>query len=107
MCSGVVDGGEGALVAGGEVYWEYVQPAAPTVGLDRCALGDDLWCGILEQMGCYGEVRVPLSASVMDAVGGVRRPVVEWVVVGVDVVVGDEGREMRAVVYVEDSDGFV
>ncbi len=84
-----------------------MQPAAPAAGQDRCALGDDGWYGVLEQMGCYGEVRVPLSESVMDAVGGVWRSVAEMVVVGVGVVVGDEGREMGVVVYVEDGDGVV
>ena len=48
-----------------------MKPAAPTVGLQWCAFGDDSWCGVLEQLGCYGEVRVPLSESVMDAAGGV------------------------------------
>ena len=55
-CLGVAEGGEGALVYGGKVYYEHVQPAAPTVGLQRCALGNDGRCGVVEQRGCYGEV---------------------------------------------------
>jgi hypothetical protein len=43
----------------------------------------------------------------MDAVGGGWRSVFEWVVVGVGVVVGDEGHGMEVVVYVDDGDGVV
>ena len=43
----------------------------------------------------------------MDAAGGVGMSKVEWVVVGVCVVVGNEGRKVGDVVYVEDGDGVV
>ena len=43
----------------------------------------------------------------MDAVGGVGMSEVEWVEVGVGIVVGNEGREVGFVVYVEDGDGVV
>ena len=43
----------------------------------------------------------------MDAVGGVGMSEVEWVIVGLDVVVGNEGREMGVALYVEDNDGVV
>ena len=39
--------------------------------------------------------------------GGVGISEVEWVVVGVGVVVGNEGRNVGVVVYIEDGDGFV
>ncbi len=84
-----------------------MKPAVPTVDFLGCALGDDSWCGVLEQLGCYGEVRVPSSESVMDAAGGVGMSEVEWVVVRVGVVVGNEGRKVGVVVYVEDGGGVV
>ena len=84
-----------------------MQPADPTVGLQRCALGDDGWRGVVEQKGCYGEVRVPLPESVMDVVGGVWRYKIKWVVLGVGFVVSNEGCEVGVVVYVEESDGVV
>ena len=43
----------------------------------------------------------------MDAAGGVGMSEVEWVVVGVGVVVGIEGRKVGVVVYVEDGDRVV
>ena len=69
-------------------------PTAPSIGVQRCALIDDGWRGAVDQRGCYGEVRVPLSESVVDVLGGVWWSGIEWVVVGVDVVVGSEGREV-------------
>jgi hypothetical protein len=84
-----------------------VKPATLTIDLQWYALGDDKWCGVLELRGCYGEVRVPLSESVIDEMGGVRTSGVERVVTGVNVFVGNEGREVGVEAYVKDDDGVV
>ena len=52
----------------------------------------------MEHLRCYGEVRVPLAGSNMDAVGGVWMPEVERVVVCVGVVVSYEGCEVGVMV---------
>ena len=75
-----------------------MQPATLAVSMHRCALDDAGWCGVLEQRGCYGEARVPLAKSVVYAMGSVWRSMVDWIVVGVGVIVGNEDREMGVVV---------
>ena len=84
-----------------------MQPASPTVGVLWCALDGDVWRGIEEHQGRYGEVRVPLTKSVMYAMGNMWESEVEWVVVGVGVIVDDEGCKVGAVVYIENGDGIV
>ena len=48
-----------------------------------------------------------MSKSVVDGMGGVWRSDIEWVVIGLGVVVGNEGCGVGIVVKVEDGDGVV